>query len=644
MTLLTPQFSRSSTIFDKSHSRQGNIGESGVGINMKMPVRGVWGVCIGLFLGCSSNVILGQTLGNQSLKGNYYFRYVSMGATAAGALNDPRSALGTMIFDGAGNYTFTGQQVTGTAAAASASGFGTYTVDPAGFVTMTSPIRTGDQVNARLGPEALIGSGTETTDNTFDLLVAIPAPTAAVALTGPYNVVTLEFPGGNAANAIDAIFTLNSAGPGSLAAISVYGHTPGVSSGSPTTQQVTGATYSVPSAGAGTLTFGSASALLSGSKNVYISADGNVIIGGSVAAGAHDFLIGVKAVASPALSSWNGAAWTAGLRYESATSQPAWISHAGSLKANGAGSTTLYRRLKALGAGASDFTASDPYAINPSGTAAVELTQVGLGAGGTFVGAAIDPSDPGGFEIYFGAPMAPMSGSGVFLNPQGVLSAASFAPAGNPISPGEFIALFGTGLAASTQTAKPPYPTNVNNVTVTIGGIKAPIYFVSANQINCLVPYAIATATTTIVVTNGSTPSNSVTVPVAPTAPGIYSLNQSGTGSGAIEHANGSVVNASNPANPGETVMVFLTGMGAVTPTVTDGVASTGNPLNKTLLPVVYVADQQASVAFSGLTPGFPGLYQINVTIPTALSSAGNYPLAVLTNNAFHDQIYIPVQ
>ena len=62
---------------------------------------------------------------------------------------------------------------------------------------MTSPIRTGDKVNARLSSEALIGSGTENTDNTFDLLVAIPVPTTPATLTGPYTVVTLEFPNGS---------------------------------------------------------------------------------------------------------------------------------------------------------------------------------------------------------------------------------------------------------------------------------------------------------------------------------------------------------------------------------------------------------------------------------------------------------------
>ncbi len=138
--------------------------------------------------------------------------------------------------------------------------------------------------------------------------------------------------------------------------------------------------------------------------------------------------------------------------------------------------------------------------------------------------------------------------------------------------------------------------------------------------------------------------SNTVTVPVAVTAPGIYSLDQSGTGAGAIEHANGAVVNAANPAAPGEVVVVYLTGMGAVTPTIADGTASTGKPLNNAVMPTVYVADQQAAVTFSGLAPGFPGLYQLNVTIPASLASAGNLPLAIGTANAFHDQIYIPVQ
>ena len=336
--------------------------------------------------------------------------------------------------------------------------------------------------------------------------------------------------------------------------------------------------------------------------------------------------------------------WTSGLRYESAAGQPPWIGNVGSLAARVAGANTIYQRLKALGEGTTDFTAADPYSLNTGGSLTEELSQIGLGAGGTFVQAAIDPTDPGGFEIDFGAPVTALSGTGVFLNPQGIANAASFAPAGNPISPGEFIALFGTGLAKSTLTGAPPYPPTLNGVTVLINGKAAPIYFVSAGQINCLVPYSTAGATATIQVQNGTASSNTATVPVAVTSPGIYSLDQSGTGAGAIEHANGTVVNAANPAAAGETVVVYLTGMGAVTPAIADGTASTGTTLNQTVMPTVYVADVQATVHFSGLAPGFPGLYQLNVTLPMSLSSAGNFPLAIGTANAFHDQVYIPVQ
>ena len=109
-------------------------------------------------------------------------------------------------------------------------------------------------------------------------------------------------------------------------------------------------------------------------------------------------------------------------------------------------------------------------------------------------------ADPGAYEIYFGVQAPARSGTGVFLDPLGVTSAASFAPAGNPIAPGEFIALFGSGLAKSLQTASVPYPKTLNGVTVTINGTAAPLYFVSTGQINCIVPYSTTGPTASIVV------------------------------------------------------------------------------------------------------------------------------------------------
>ena len=142
-----------------------------------------------------------------------------------------------------------------------------------------------------------------------------------------------------------------------------------------------------------------------------------------------------------------------------------------------------------------------------------------------------------------------------------MVNAASSAPAGNPISPGEFVTLYGTGLAKSDQTAAPPYPASLNGVSVLINNKPAPVRFVSSGQLNVLVPFATTGPTATIVVNNGVN-SNSVTVPVAATSPGIFTIDQSGSGGGAILHADYSPVNAAKPAAAGETVLVFLTGLG----------------------------------------------------------------------------------
>jgi uncharacterized protein (TIGR03437 family) len=598
-----------------------------------------------------------QTLNNQSLNGKFFFRQVSLGADGAGNLTDPRSLQGTITFDSAGNFTFTGQQVIANNAATSQSGKGTYSVDPAGFVSLDSPLRAGDKENARLGPIGLIGSSTESTDSTYDLFVAIPAPAAGTPATfsGSYWAVSLEFPAGSSANARNAIFNLTTGASGTLANSNVTGHAANLNSGAPTTQQLTGATFTVNADGTGTLSFGTAStaSLVSGSKNLYVSADGNVILGGGTATGSHDFLIGVKAVAGATNATWTDSGkshfWGAGVRFDPSNSSPL-LGYAGSLAAAGTGNVTWAKRMKALGQGNLDFTAVNNYALNTDGSGAMpnSLMQVALGGqGNAFVTAAIDARDPGAFEIGVGVRMYTVSGTGVFLNPQGVVSAASFAPAGNPIGPGEFIALYGSGLAKSLQVTVPPYPTGagLNGVTVLINNKPAALYFVSAGQINCIVPYSTTGPTATIVVNNGGTNSNTVTVPVAVTAPGLFSSDQSGTGAGAIRHADFTLVNAASPALGGETVLVYLTGMGAVNPPLADGVGGGSSPLNNATAQVnVLIGGIAGQVSYSGLAPGFPGLYQINVTLPPLPPGAtGSIPLAIATNNAYHDQIVIPI-
>jgi uncharacterized protein (TIGR03437 family) len=614
--------------------------------------------CVTLALLLMVGPVSAQTLSNQSLSGKFFFRHVSLGTDGSGNLTDPRSLIGTITFDGVlgnGHYSYIGQQVIGNGSATSQTGSGSYSVDPAGFVSLDSPLRSGAKVNARLGSSMLLGSTTESADSTYDLFAAILAPTGSVGntLAGPFWGVTLEFPGGTRGNARDTFFNLSSTVAGQFAAISVNGHAANLSSGLPTTQQVAGATYTMGADGTGTATFGTAStaALLSGARTLYVSADGNTLLGGSTAAGSHDFFIAVKAAAGANNGGWNADFWATGLRSDASGA----LGYTGAVSARGLGNLTWTRRYKQLGSGAYDFTGLETYSLisNGSGTilaAGAGLGSVALGSNGkNFVGAIVNANDTGGYEIFFGAQMNSLSGTGVFLNPQRVLNAASYAPAGNPISPGEYVSLFGSGMAAAAVTAKSPYPPTLGGVTVLVNGKQAPLYYVSATQINALVPYATQGPTATIVVQNGTASSNTVTVPVANTSPGFFASDQSGTGIAAVLHgdANRGLVTPDNPASPGETVVVFLSGMGAVNPAIADGTATGTNPLSKIAASPIamYIAGQIADTsAYTGLAPGYPGLYQINVVVPLAIFSSGNVPMAISTPNAFHDQVSLPVQ
>ena len=145
-------------------------------------------------------------------------------------------------------------------------------------------------------PRQSSGSSTESTDNSYDLFVAIPAPASGAVFSGPYRCMSLEFPGGVTANMRSTQFSLSQLALGNLQAFSVFGHAAGISQGRPQTQQMTGGTYTMGADGLGSITVGAASnaQLLSGTRTLYLSNSGNIVLGGSTAAGGHDIVIGVK--------------------------------------------------------------------------------------------------------------------------------------------------------------------------------------------------------------------------------------------------------------------------------------------------------------------------------------------------------------
>jgi uncharacterized protein (TIGR03437 family) len=208
------------------------------------------------------------------------------------------------------------------------------------------------------------------------------------------------------------------------------------------------------------------------------------------------------------------------------------------------------------------------------------------------------------------------------------------------------LSLFGVSLANQAgQPQNVPLPPQFNGVSVTFNGTPAPLFFVSPGQINLQTPFGVQGPTARIVVTNNGQASNTVEVPVAPTSPGVFSMNQTGYGPGAITHANFSLVNAQNPARRGEVVLIFLTGLGAVNPPIADGAAGPGaEPLARTTDGNIgaFFDNVAGEVQFSGAAPNFVGLYQMNVRIPTTIST-GTVAVAIQTSNAFSDFVDIEV-
>ena len=159
-------------------------------------------------------------------------------------------------------------------------------------------------------------------------------------------------------------------------------------------------------------------------------------------------------------------------------------------------------------------------------------------------------------------------------------------------------------------------------------------------------PYGISgqpVASIQVQTNNGN--SNAVTMLVRPTTVGAFSAAANGIGPGAILHAppDYSLVTADNPAMPGETVAVYFTGGGTVSPPVIDGRAAPSSPLALTDATVTaYLGTEQATVSFGGLAPNYAGLYQANIEIPSD-APAGALKLQLCVSSSCNTQVTVAV-
>ncbi len=229
------------------------------------------------------------------------------------------------------------------------------------------------------------------------------------------------------------------------------------------------------------------------------------------------------------------------------------------------------------------------------------------------------------------------------------VSGASFT-ANSPLSPGSIISLFGQNLGNGTASAGSlPLGTTLADATVVMAGNELPLVFGSNGQINAVVSAGVNTNTSQqIILQRDNTLSIPISVDVAGTNPAVFAYPAAGDPpqQGAIVNAvTYQVADPSAPVTAGDVVAIFCTGLGAVDQTIADGAAAPSAPLANTLaVPTVTIGAQNAAVTFSGLSPGFVGLYQIDASVPAGVTPGSAVPVVVSIAGEISPAVTIAVQ
>ncbi|MCX6612415.1 MAG: serine hydrolase, partial [Acidobacteria bacterium] len=203
----------------------------------------------------------------------------------------------------------------------------------------------------------------------------------------------------------------------------------------------------------------------------------------------------------------------------------------------------------------------------------------------------------------------------------GLVSAASFR--GGAIAPGQIVTLFGDKIGGSAlvtaQLANNRLTTLLDGTRVLFDGTPAAMVYTSGSQISAIVPYNVAGKTQVrVTVERLGVESEAVSVPVAASAPALFTANSSGTGPvAAITYPDARIA------------VLYGTGEGISDPTPLDGALAVSSPLPSPRLPVkVFVGGREVKVLYAGAAPGLTaGLFQINIEVPEELASQQNLPV-----------------
>jgi uncharacterized protein (TIGR03437 family) len=231
-----------------------------------------------------------------------------------------------------------------------------------------------------------------------------------------------------------------------------------------------------------------------------------------------------------------------------------------------------------------------------------------------------------------------------------VVNGASFRKSTDPngaIAAGAIVSLFGQDLATgATQAASIPLPANLAGTSVNFNGVVSPLFYVSSSQVNVQVPFNTPNGSLSVQVTRNGVAGPAQAVSMALFSPGIFTTTSTGSGPGAILHADTfASVSTSAPARRGEFIAIFCTGLGPVQPPVPSGSVAPSFPLSQTTFPVTAsIGGLPAQVSFAGLAPSFVGLYQVNAQVPTAAPAGDTVALILTIGGITSNTVTIAVQ
>ena len=225
---------------------------------------------------------------------------------------------------------------------------------------------------------------------------------------------------------------------------------------------------------------------------------------------------------------------------------------------------------------------------------------------------------------------------GNFSNPPAtpqISSIVSSADGVSPVATGGLITISGSNF---TNTMSPvsgyPLATSLANACVTANGKAIPLFYASPSMINAQLPYTVTSnAAIAVVGPGGVSPSFGLTV--QPVQPSIFLNNSASPGNSipfVLRQANGLLVTPSNPVHRGDTLIIYVNGLGQTTPPATAGNASPSNPLEEATAQVqVSLFGTSANVLDASLAPGVAGVYQVIVGIPMSAPLGLSVPLTV---------------